>query len=375
MRKLFGVLAIFFILLAGWSLERSAFNNETLMLDVLEKFYGNSCEPILIFEQVPFAGGTLVLAERLMDGENYPDLHFVDEQNQVTHLTLGSYCWTLNYTQFRGHYIYFGLAGVETCRYGGNSVLAEKVEAFFPDRVISVSVGNRVIENNDQRMAKFLASSIENSGGIDNPQGYIMPVPGRDIPENLVVVLKNGEKKSLTEIYTDRNSEYRPDYLKSKQAQVYNSFAFTFTPMLTPGEWDKGKEGEICLERQTDGNGNRNALFLQAAGHMSPADSYILPQDLKPLYLSDNSYRQVHFSAGETVTVKFPGKRTLLDCRLLRLTRETVEKEIGQDSLALIQADEKNRITLPEAEGAYLFLLRTLEGDSIQTYTGLLTVD
>lgn len=367
MRKLFGVLAIFFILLAGWSFGAFALNNEKSMLAVLEKFYGNSREPIRIFEQTSFADGTLVLAERLTDGEIYPDLYFVDEQNQVTYLTQGSYCWTLNYTQFRGHYIYFGLAGVEAFRDGGKRVLAEKVEAFFPDRVISVSPGNRVIENGDPD---------ERGSRFNNPQGYIMPVPGRDIPENLVVVLKNGEKKSLTEIYTDGTSVNRPDYLKSKQAQVYNSFAFTFTPMLTPGEWDKGyKEGEICLEGQTDRNGNRNALFLQAAGHMSPADSYILPQDLKPLYLSDNSYRQVHFSAGETVTVKFPAKRTLLDCRLLRLTRETVEKEIGQDSLALIQADEKNRITLPQAEGAYLFLLRTLEGDSIQTYTGLLTAD
>ncbi|MBC2722753.1 hypothetical protein [Desulfosporosinus sp.] len=179
--------------------------------------------------------GTLVLAERLMDGENYPDLHFVDDQNQVTHLTQGSYCWTLNYTQFRGHYIYFGLAGVETRQYGGNPALAERVEAFFPDRTISVSPGNRVIENRDPS---------ERGSRIDNPQGYIMSVPGRDIPENLLVVLNNGEKKSLTEIHVDRSSEYRLDYLKSEQAEVYNSFAFTFTPMLTPGEWDKGyKDG------------------------------------------------------------------------------------------------------------------------------------
>ena len=367
MRKLLGVLGIFFILLAGCSLEQSALNKETSMLEVLEEFYGNTREPILIFEQVSFEGGTLVLAERLMDGENYPDLHFVDDQNQVTHLTQGSYCWTLNYTQFRGHYIYFGLAGVETRQYGGNPALAERVEAFFPDRTISVSPGNRVIENRDLS---------ERGRRIDNPQGYIIPVPGRDIPENLVVVLNNGEKKSLTEIHTGRSSEYRPDYLKSKQAEVYNSFAFTFTPMLAPLEWDKGyKDGEICLEGQTDWNGNRNALFLQAAGHMSPTDSYILPQDIKPLYLSDHSRGLAHFSAGERVTVKFPGKRALMDCRLLKLTRETVEKEIGQDRLALIQADEKSRISLPTDKGSYLFLLRTQEEGSIQTYTGILMID
>lgn len=71
MRKLLGFLGIFFILLAGCSLNQFDPNNETSMLDVLEEFYGNTREPILIFEQVSFEGGTLVLAERLMEGENY----------------------------------------------------------------------------------------------------------------------------------------------------------------------------------------------------------------------------------------------------------------------------------------------------------------
>ena len=146
--------------------------------------------------------------------------------------------------------------------------------------------------------------------------------------------------------------------------------------MLTPSEWDKGyQDGEICLEGKTDMNGNRNALFLRATGHMSALDSFILPQDIKPLYLSDNYRRLTSFSAGEKITVKYPETRALLDCRILRLTRENVEKEIGQDSLALITIDENSQIRLPKEKGNYLFLLRTNEDSSIQTYTGMLMID
>jgi len=108
---------------------------------------------------------------------------------------------------------------------------------------------------------------------------------------------------------------------------------------------------------------------------MSALDSFILPQDIKPLYLSDNYPRLASFSAGEQVTVKYPEKRALLDCRILKLTRENVEKEIGQDSFALITTDEKGQLRLPKDKGNYLFLLRTNEASSIQTYTGMLTID
>ena len=59
----------------------------------------------------------------------------------------------------------------------------------------------------------------------------------------------------------------------------------------------------------------------------------------------------------------------------MRQSREKVEKEIGQDSLALIQVDEESQIRLPKDKGYYLFLLRTKEEDSIQTYIRMLTID
>jgi len=349
-------------------LERNALQEKTSTIEkAIVQYYENTSEPIIIYEQIPFEDGTLVLAEKLMDGEHYPDLHFVDGSNKVTYLTRGSYCWTLNYTQFKGHYIYFGLAGVETRQYTDNPIPVERVEALFSDKTVSVMPGGSIIAhiNLIDRDSRF----------FKNPQGYIMPVKDRGVPEDFIFAFRNGERKSISNMHIERSIDHMPDYLKSKKAEIYNSYAFTFTSMLTPEEWQKGyRSGEICLEGKTDHRGNRNALHLRPAGHMSLFDSFIIPQDIKPLYLSDNYPRTTGFSTGETVAVKYPEDRKLLDCRILRLTREKVEKEIGQDSFETIEANEKGQLTLPRETGHYLFLLRTLEDNEIQTYTGMLII-
>jgi hypothetical protein len=97
-----------------------------------------------------------------------------------------------------------------------------------------------------------------------------------------------------------------------------------------------------------------------------------LLQDIRPLYLSYHYLESVKFSAGETVQVVYPQQRKLLDCRILRLTAQTVDKEIGQDSLALIRTNENGKIILPGERVYYLFVLRTEKENEIQTYTGLL---
>ncbi len=334
----------------------------------IAEFYDNTGEPIIIYEQMPFEDGTLVLAEQLKDGEHYPDLHFIGANNKVTYATRGSYCWTLNYTQFKGYYIYFGLAGVEANRDKGSPVPVEKVEALFSDKVVSMIPREKIVAH--------INPKEKDTRIFENPQGYIIPVSGRDIPIDFIVVLENGERESVSGMYIRRSKDYMPDYLNSKNREVYNSFAFTYTPMLTSAEWDKGyKEGEISLEGRTDNNGNRNVLYLRPAGHMSLADSFIIPQDIKPMYLSDNYPRIAGFSAGETISLKYPENRELLDCRILKLTSEKVEKEIGQDSLAVIGTNEKGQLILPKEKGYYLFLLRTAENKEIQTYTGIFMIN
>jgi len=329
--------------------------------------YENTSDPIFIYEQIPFEDGTLVLAEKLMDGEHYPDLHFIDASNEVIYQTRGSDCWTLNYTQFRGYNIYFGLAGIETRRYSGDQISAGRVEALFSDRTVSIILGDKE--------AIYINPAGKDIRAFEHPQGYIMPVEGRDMPEDYLSVFKNGEKKSISKIQIERNLDNMPEYLKSKKAEIYNSFAFTFSPMLTTEEWEKGYgEGEIGLEGKTDHRGSHNFLYLRPAGHMGFEDSFLLPQDIKPIYLSNNYVRTAVFSAAETVLVKYPEGRKMLDCRILRLTGEKVEKEIGQDSFVLIETNEEGQVVLPKGKGYYLFLLRIVEGKEIQTYTGMLVI-
>ncbi len=349
-------------------LERIALQEkETPVEKAILQYYGDTSDPIFIYKQMPFEDGTLVLAEKLEDGEHYPDLHFVDSGNKVEYLTRGSYCWTLNYTQFKGRCIYFGLAGVETRQYDDNPIPVKKVEALFSDKTVSGIPGEAATVQINP-----MGKDVE---AFKNPQGYILPVEGRDMPGDFVFTFENGESKSISKMHIERNIGNMPDYLKSKEEAVYNSFAFTFTPMLTPAEWDKGyKDGEICLEGKTDHNGNRNASFLRPAGHMSLVDSFIIPQDIRALYLSDNYPRTTGFSAGETVTVRYPEKRELMDCRILRLTRAKAEKDIGQDSFGVVAVDEKKQLILPEEKGYYLFLLRTVEDKEIQTYTSMFII-
>lgn len=335
--------------------------------EALTDFYDNTAEPIVIYDELPFKEGTLVLAEKLTDGEHYPDLHYIDDRGRVAYLTRGSSCWSLNYTEFKGHYIYYGLAGVEARRFGGNQTPVEKLEALFSDKMADVIPREEIIEHihpkeNDTRI-------------FDAPQGYIMPIEGRSIPEDFIYVLKNGERKHIARLQIGWNMENMPEYLKSKDKEVYNSFAFAFTPMLAPAEWSKGyKDREICLEGSTDSKDNRNVLYLRPAGHMSFLDSFVLPLDIKPLYMSDNSQRAAVFSAGETAAVKYPVGRKLVDCRILGLSREKAEKDLGQDSLEVIEIGAGGQLKLPRDKGHYLFLLRTEENDAIQTYTGMFII-
>lgn len=367
-------LTFLFILLAGCSPEQEASykitGEDTPAVRAIADFYGNKNDPIVVYGQIPFVEGTLVLAERIMYGEHYPDLHFIDTNGKVTYLTRGSYCWTLNYTRFKGYNIFFGLAGPEARSYiqspisVGKSV--KKVEALFPYESKSALPAENIIahvnpKEKDTRIFK-------------DPKGYILPVKGWRLPHDFVAITGSGDKVSLSQISLESCMDYMPEYLKVKRADIYNSFAFSFSPMLTPAEWKQGYfEGEILLEGKTDENGNRNALFLRPARHMKHTDSFILPQDIKPFYLSNNSTRSTSFSAGETIKVVYPESRKLIDCNILRLSTQMIDKEINENSFVPISANEKRQIILPKERGYYLFVLRTEKESETQTYTGVYT--
>jgi len=190
--------------------------NHNAVTRAIVGFYGEAkapmataAEPIVVYAQIPFEEGTLVLAEKVTDGEHYPDLHFIDNNGKVTYLTRGSYCWTLNYTQFKGYNIFFGLAGVEKRATTQNPITVnkpvKKVEALFSDETESGIPAENIIahvnlKENDTRIFK-------------DPQGYILPVKGRKMPDD-----KETGQNSFTLIGTNEKRQImlpkeRGDYL------------------------------------------------------------------------------------------------------------------------------------------------------------------
>lgn len=338
-------------------------NQNENIINAIKDFYKDRNNPILIYQQLPFEDGILVLADELTDGEHYPELHFIDKKGEVTYVTRGSFCWTLNFTQFKGYYIFFGLAAMETRQYGNNSIHIKKVLAKFPDRTESVSTGDKIIA--------YINPKQNDTRNHVNPGSYIMPVKGRNMPDNLVVVLDNGENFSISQKSIDFQDDQIPDYFNVKRVDIYNSYAFKFSFMLTPGEWKQGYiDGDICLAGKTDKNGNINALQLTPSGNMKYSDTSILPQDIRPFYMSYNSLNLANFSAGETVELIYPGQRKLTGCYIMKITAKVVEKEAQNSDFTKVLAGTK-KIILPKEKGYYLFILQTSDKSEIQSYAGM----
>lgn len=332
----------------------------TSPVEAVFDFYGNKNQ-VMIYDEIPFENGTLILADKITDGEHYPELHYINQEGYLTHMTHGSYCWTLNYTYFNGYVIYYGLAETETRRFGRSPASVKRIEAVVGDKVESVVPKDKLVASINLEQS--------NKNIFDSCQGYILPIKGYNLAEDFISIYNDGEKMSLSQKSIDYCMEQMPEYLKTEKKDIYNSFAFTFSPMLTPTEWDKAySEGEICLKGKKDKNGNENSLNLMTAGFMRLIDSFIVPLHIKFLYCSYDYTMSNHFSPGEIINVVYPEERSLLDCRILELTKQKVEKEISQDSLKRINTNEKRQIKLPGKSGYYLFLLRTNKELEVQTY-------
>ncbi|MCX7842886.1 MAG: hypothetical protein N2489_07420 [Clostridia bacterium] len=342
---------------------------ETIITRAISDFYKDTNEPVLIYEQKPFENEcTLVLAEMLRDGEHYPDLHLVSADGKVVLLTRGSYCWKLNYTQFGDYKIFYGLAAVETRNYVENPVPVVKVEAEMDDRTEAVKTREKIIahirpKERDTRMFR-------------NTQAYILPVKSQDMPENIFGILSNGDKLNLSQISIDRSEGYMPEYFKVKKRSIYNSFAFTYSPMLSPQEWEQAySEGETGLKGKTDENGNLNFIYLRpSSGLLKSVHSHELPYDIKSFYLSDSYPWSTSFSPGERVEAVYAKDRKLFDCRIYKLTTETVDKQININSFQVLNADEKNQVKLPTEKGWYLVLLRTEKHGELKSRAGVIFI-
>lgn len=66
----------------------------TSPVEAVFDFYGNK-KQVIIYDEISFENGTLILADKITDGEHYPELHYINQDGYLTHITHGSYCWTL----------------------------------------------------------------------------------------------------------------------------------------------------------------------------------------------------------------------------------------------------------------------------------------
>lgn len=119
-------------------------------------------------------------------------MHFIDSNGKVTYQTRGGSCWTLNYTQFRESYIFFGLAGAVIKQYGDKPIPIKKVEARFAGRTETAVPSEEIIS--------YINLINKGSRVNKNPQGCIMTVKGREMPEDFYAVLGNGDKIFLSGI-------------------------------------------------------------------------------------------------------------------------------------------------------------------------------
>jgi len=102
--------------------------------------------------------------------------------------------------------------------------------------------------------------------------------------------------------------------------------------------------------------------------------SYELPFDIRSYYLSYNHPWSTTFSVGESVSVVYSKDYNLYDCRALKLTEETVHKEIFVKSFIILPPNKQSKIKLPKEVGYYLFILRTEKHSELHSFIGVINL-
>jgi hypothetical protein len=343
---------------------------DSFAVKAIRDFYGDTGKTIVIYEQIPFENDcVLILADRFMDGEHYPNLHLVSSTGKVLALTRHSYCWSMNYTQYMGYNIYYGLAAVETRQINNNSKQIKKLEAVFADKAYEAKTRENIIAqiNNRENTPRIIKS----------PHAYILPVKDHDMPDDVAGIYSDGGKVSLSQLSMDSSLNDMPQYFKSNKKSIYNSYAFSYSPMMSPESWKRvDANGETGLKGKTDENGNLNALFLRPSSAVfKTIHSNEFPYDLKSFYLSYNNPWSASFSSGERVEVVYSKDCKLYDCRVFKLNTQSVDKEINVKDFHILSLNKNNQVTLPKEPGYYLLILRTEKYSELHSYMGVVRIN
>jgi len=174
-----------------------------------------------VYQQTAFNGGTLVLCEALSDGEGYPELYFVDRDNALAAYTIGSDCWSVNFTEMDGKRIYYGLVT-------GEQPATEVAIRYEHGKDISAEpyAGGAIELRNATKDSEDFVKGL---------QGYIAIADRTDMPYSLDWKAKDGTSLSVVEEMA-LTEDIIPEYMDKAGKSFHNACYFRYNRMLTLDE-------------------------------------------------------------------------------------------------------------------------------------------
>ncbi len=334
-----------------------------VVLEYIEK-KKDSPYGIIAYQQTALEEGTLVLAEGLHDGENHPELYYVDEGNAIQNCTKGSNCWEMNFTELFGKRIYYGHTYSEvpvtevTLRYNGASAGAT------PHSPGGIAVKNAVKETADF---------------IENVQGYILVTERKDMPVSFDIKKEDGKEVNILE--ERLQSTPIPSYEDVDDPSIRYASLFQNNLMTEPEDPSApDKIGRISLQS------DKNQQQLVFAGFFKDVPLQELFSSLSVYALCSNyMFESEHLPAGSKVKLvsdKSFSEDAVIQCYFSRLTKETwnIYKKTGSvDFLRTMRApDILDHIELLDSPGYYLIAV-CVDDPDIKTgkmiYTGVIGLD
>lgn len=316
---------------------------------------------VVAYQQTEFEGGTLVLAEGLHDGENHPELYFVDKENIIRGFTTGSYCWELNFTEFLGKRIYYGRTYSE--------IPAKEV-------VFEYNGASESIAPHSREVIAVKNASKETAGLIENVQGYILITDNKDMPASFEI--KKDDGKIVNYIEETLQGMPIPPYEDVEDPSIRYASLYQYNLMTAPEDVSATEKiGRVSLQS------GESEQQLEFAGYFKD----ILPQELfKSIsvyalcsnFLYDSQYLPTGGTARLASDKGFP-KDAEIWCYFSRLTKDTwtlYKKSGSVDFLRTIRKpDAQGNIELLDSAGYYLIAV-CIDTPDVNTgtmvYTGVI---
>lgn len=317
-----------------------------------------------VCQQMAFNGGTLVLCEALSDGEIYPELYFVDKDNALAAYTIGSDCWSLNFTEMDGKRIYYGIVN-------GQQPAAE--------------VAVRYEDGKDASAEPYAGGAIElrnatkdSEDFVKGLQGYIIVADRKDMPYSIDWKLKDGT--SLSTVEEMAASEDRvPEYMDKADKSFRNACYFRYNRMLTVDESEA--LADYGLMELTYGDMSNP---LDYAGLMPEVSAEKLAKSLGVYAICGGKrVAEERLTSGGKIAFELADplpEEASISCYFSPLTADTWKAYKETGSIGAMQGPvkmEHDKFKLPKAKGYYLVAVCVKDTDMTAgtlVYTGVIAL-